>query len=743
LTMTFFFNSLRFRLIILVLIAAIPAIALTIYTGLEQRAIARASGQEAALRIARLASSHQAAQIEGGRQLLIALAHLPQVQSLDTDLCNPLFQELGPLYPQYVTLRVVNSEGRVICSTLPDHVGFSLAFRPYFHTTIQRGSFTVSDFIVGSLTERSMLPLTYPFFDQNDQFKGMIVATMSLEWLMDLAQTIDLPEQSAILMVNSEGTILARHPDPDTFVGRTVPEAEIIQEILQTSFEGYAETEGVDGVERLFAFNSLSGMLHQGAFISVGIPTSIAYAEANYILIRNLGLLSLVTLFALATAWVSSERFLLKSIKGLVGVTRRLASGDMSTRAAVSTGPEEISYLARSFNYMANTIEQRDAQIRQAEAKYRSLIEQIPAITYAVEIGSNPAIIFVSPQLETFFGYKPSEWTDAPELWFDFIHPEDRQEVQEKIEAARRSGTAYEVEYRLKSKGGWFLWVQDSALPVRDTSGSPLFLQGILSDLTSRKNTEEKLKEYNIQLERSNRELQDFAYIASHDLQEPLRKIQAFGERLETKYGENLGDIGIDYLKRMQQSAARMQNLINDLLSYSRVTSKANPFVKTNLNRVLTDVLGDLGERFKMTGGRAEVQELPEIEADPVQMRQLLQNLVSNALKFQRKGIPPVVKIYCVEKEQGNGRKSPYLELFVEDQGIGFDEKYLDRIFQPFQRLHGRLEYEGSGMGLAICRKIVERHNGSITAKSAPDEGTTFIITLPIYQPIKGKEFAA
>jgi PAS domain S-box-containing protein len=340
-----------------------------------------------------------------------------------------------------------------------------------------------------------------------------------------------------------------------------------------------------------------------------------------------------------------------------------------------------------------------------------------------------------------YFGYDPYEWIQTPELWFENIHPDDRQEVQEKIQVSRHQGLSYEAEYRLKSKWGRYLWVQDSALPVKDISGKTLFLQGILIDITSRKNTEEALQEYNVKLERSNRELQDFAYIASHDLQEPLRKIQAFGERIETKYGEGLGDVGRDYLKRMQQSAARMQNLINDLLSYSRVTSKANPFVKTDLNKVLKEVLGDLGERFKSTGGKAEVHELPEIEADPVQMRQLLQNLVSNALKFHQPNTPPVIKIYCQLDDQQNGRNNRNIQLLVEDKGIGFDEKYLDRIFQPFQRLHGRLEYEGSGIGLAICRKIVERHSGRITAKSTPGAGTTFIITLPIYQTATRKEF--
>lgn len=242
------------------------------------------------------------------------------------------------------------------------------------------------------------------------------------------------------------------------------------------------------------------------------------------------------------------------------------------------------------------------------------------------------------------------------------------------------------------------------------------------------------------ELTRSNAELQEFAYVASHDLQEPLRKIQAFGDRLMVKYSEVLTDQGCDYLRRMQSAAERMQALIDDLLTLSRVTTRAQPFVSTNLAQLVQDVLSDLEVRIQQTAGRIEIGELPTLEADPIQMRQLLQNLIGNALKFYRHEEPPVIRIYSrplFDREwhptEGINRAIA-CQIFVEDNGIGFDEKYLDRIFNAFQRLHGRSEYEGTGMGLAICRKIVERHDGSITARSIPNEGSIFIVALPLQQ---------
>ena len=246
-------------------------------------------------------------------------------------------------------------------------------------------------------------------------------------------------------------------------------------------------------------------------------------------------------------------------------------------------------------------------------------------------------------------------------------------------------------------------------------------------EITVRKHAEETLARYAAELERSNQELQDFASIASHDLQEPLRKIMAFGDRLRTHYAGALDKQGQDYLTRMQNAAERMRMLTERLLDLSKVTSQASHFKATTLAEVVAEVLVDLEARIQETRGRVEVGPLPVLHADPLQMRQVFQNLLANALKFHKAGEPPVVTVHGRPAEHG------CWEITVADNGIGFDEKYLDRIFRPFQRLHGRHEFEGSGMGLAICRKIVMRHRGTITARSEPGKGSAFIITLPAH----------
>jgi PAS domain S-box-containing protein len=306
---------------------------------------------------------------------------------------------------------------------------------------------------------------------------------------------------------------------------------------------------------------------------------------------------------------------------------------------------------------------------------------------------------------------------------------------------AGESLTDYEVCLRRIDKDWQAIFSYGGSI-VKAPNGQPLAFLTV-TDITKRKRIEEKLKIYSDKLERSNRELQDFAQIASHDLQEPLRKILAFGDRLKAKAGESLDNECRNYLQRMFNAAARMQILITDLMTFSRVETKKQSFVSTDLAVIAREVSADLETLIEKTGGRVEIDELPTMDADPVQMRQLLQNLIGNSLKYYRPGIPPVIRIYSQKLDQrraesmtkSNALAGQLTQILVKDNGIGFDEKYLDRIFTMFQRLHNKGEYEGTGVGLAICRKIVDRHGGNITARSTPGQGTTFVVTMPVIQP--------
>lgn len=296
-----------------------------------------------------------------------------------------------------------------------------------------------------------------------------------------------------------------------------------------------------------------------------------------------------------------------------------------------------------------------------------------------------------------------------------------------------KRGEIWHGETKNRTRTGSSFWLNTTIVPFVDEDNHPFQYLSIAFDITERKRAEEELKAFAAKLEQSNRELQDFAYVASHDLQEPLRKIQAFSDRLASKYSSDLNEQAQDYINRMQNAALRMQTLIQDLLSFSRITTKAQPYSPVNLIKIAQEVLDDLEMRLEQTQGQVILHTLPTIEADPLQIRQLLQNLISNALKFHRPGVPPIVEV-SAQLLPENTEFPQHCQIQVQDNGIGFDPKYVDRIFNIFQRLHGRNHYEGTGVGLAICRKIVERHGGQITATSQPEQGTTFIITLPVKQ---------
>ena len=248
-------------------------------------------------------------------------------------------------------------------------------------------------------------------------------------------------------------------------------------------------------------------------------------------------------------------------------------------------------------------------------------------------------------------------------------------------------------------------------------------------------------RRYAAQLEKLNIELQDFTFIASHDLQEPLRKVLTFGQRLHDRASGKLTAEEADYLDRMVNAAGRMQAMIQGLLAYSRVTTQAQVRTCVDLSKTAAEVLSDLEVSLESSQAQVEVGELPAVQGDPLQMRQLLQNLIGNAIKFARPGEPPRVRVWAQDlpAEAGafggdslGGEAPACVQICVEDNGIGFDPSRLEKLFQPFQRLVSRTEYEGSGIGLAICRKIVERHGGSITARSTPGQGSTFVVTLPV-----------
>jgi len=334
----------------------------------------------------------------------------------------------------------------------------------------------------------------------------------------------------------------------------------------------------------------------------------------------------------------------------------------------------------------------------------------------------------------------------SPETYFPsfksfmlIVHEEDKGYVLDTINKAIEKKISYQIQFReIASKENRIVFAV--GIPRLDEKGDLESYFGVIMDVTQQSNYEKQLEDFNNALKKSNEELEQFAYAASHDLQEPLRKIRAFGDRLILKFGTDKEIPGQEYVFRMMDGAERMQVLIQDLLAFSRVSRDVGDKVSVDLNDIVKTVLDDLQLSISETNAKFEMKELPKLTtANPVQMHQLFLNIIGNAIKFSRKDLAPEIRI-SVSTIRGNNISLPdekaipqktYYQILIRDNGIGFDEKYLDKMFTIFQRLHGRNEYKGTGIGLAICKKICKNHNGFITAKSDGNSGADFIIYLP------------
>ena len=412
-------------------------------------------------------------------------------------------------------------------------------------------------------------------------------------------------------------------------------------------------------------------------------------------------------------------------IQGIVHPGGETRWYSVNARAAERSDDGDIRSVVVSFT---DVTEQRQAEVelRESEAQLRNA-QQIAHIgSWRWDIADDD--VHWSDELYRIFGLTPDVFEPTYENYIQHVHPEDRDSVDAVVRRAMTQRSSYEVNHRVLQADETVRYVHSIGEVILDESGEPAALQGTAQDVTEQRKAEQAMERYADDLEERNAELEQFAYVASHDLQEPLRMVSSFLQLLQRRYADELDETADEYIAYAVDGAKRMQVLIRDLLAYSRVGTRGKPFKPVDMNRTLEVVLTDLGPALEEEGADVQAEDLPTVSADETQMRQLLQNLVANAVKF-RDDEPPVVRVSAERVRQGD---DPAWRFAVADNGIGIDAQYEDRVFQIFQRLHTRDEYEGTGIGLAMCKKIVERHGGRIWFESEPGEGTTFFFTVPI-----------
>ena len=592
--------------------SSVPAFGLIFYTASEQRRLAAVGVQEQALQLAWTAATDQGQLTEGARHLLIALAQLPAVRGGDTVACSALFADLLKQYPAYADLGATKPGGDIFCSAVPLTRSVNYAERAWFQRTMQTRNFVVGDYQLNHVVGRPVLPLSYPVLDAAGQVQAVVFTTLDLVWLNELAAETSLPKGSGLTVIDRQGLVLARYPDPEKWAGQTVPQAPMVQIMLTRRKEGTAEAPDLDGISRLFAFTPLSGGSQtKDVYVNIGIPVKVAFAEVDRLLIRNLTGLGLVTLSVLIAAWIGSDVFILRRVYALLRGVKRLSAGDLSARTGLPYDQGELGLLAQSFDEMAASLEQRVAERERAE-------EEVHRLNAALE---------------------------------------------------------------------------------------------------------QRVIERTVQLEAANEELEAFSYSISHDLHAPLRALDGFSRILLEDYAPQLSPEARHYLHRVRDNAQQMGQLIDDLLTFSRLSSqplKTHPLAPAELAR---QALADLRSEQENRHLDISIGELPVCQADPALLRQVFVNLLANALKFTRPRAVARIEVGC-----------QYLDdqciYFVKDNGVGFDMQYVHKLFGVFQRLHRAEEYEGTGVGLAIVQRIVHRHGGRVWAEAAVDKGATFCFTI-------------
>ena len=410
------------------------------------------------------------------------------------------------------------------------------------------------------------------------------------------------------------------------------------------------------------------------------------------------------------------------------------SNGDVYGLCGISTDITERKKMEEELKKHQNKLEElvafRTSELEESENKFKSYFE-MPISGVAI-FDTEGRWVEINDRMCEIVGYSREELLGF--VWTEATYPDDIKPCISLIDEIKdKKRDRYTVEKRYVGKNGKITYVEASVGCVRNKEGDPGYYVALVQDISARKNDEKELdkhrshleeliKKRNIDILKKNEELESFTYAASHDLLEPLRKITTFGDLLKESCLDKLDKKEVSYIGKIEKAAFRMKSLIDDLLHYSRFAKSNARFEPIGLNEIIQEVLDDLEVQISEVKGDVLVDSLPNIEADKIQMRQLFQNLISNGLKYRRPNIPPKIIITSVPNDNG------LYKLSVEDNGIGIEKKYRDKVFEPFKRINGLTKAMGSGMGLFICSKIVDRHNGTISVESNNNEGATFII---------------
>jgi PAS domain S-box-containing protein len=733
--------GLRPRLLLLVLLPVIPALLLAVYTSLEQRRFGTFKVEKDAIRVVQAAVADQAALVEAGRQQLAALSRFPQGRGTNIAGFDSFFKTLLNIYTNYTDFGLVETNGTLVSSCYGRSELTNVAYRADFIRARRALDFAVGDYEPPRGQRKASITFSHPLFDERGRLARVVYAALDLAVLNSAAAKAQLPEGGVIHVFDRNGRILASSPGAEKWIGQVATNSAVVSAILEKR-DGTIETDGVDGAQRLYAFMPVGTAPDAGLFVSVGIPTLLAYQETQQSLIRNLTILGIIALLVVSAALAYANTYILRPVNALVGATKQLAKGHLGARTGIVHSTGELNQLAQRFDEMAESLERQREEIehsgkalRESEERVRMVLDT--ALDAVITINEKGAVTSWNKEAERIFGWAHDEIIG--QTLASAIIPERFRELHERglkhfLQTKQGAVLNRRIEITALRRDGHEFPVELAVTPIQ--LSDRFVFSAFVRDITDRKKAEAEIRALNAsleqrvvertkELEEANKELEAFSYSVSHDLRAPLRRVDAFTQILLKDSSSSLGESGKRSMEAISRSVKQMGMLIEDLLSFSRMGRMDLCRTPVQLEPLVAEVIREMARDMQGRQIEWKIDPLPEVNVDKSMLKQVWVNLISNAVKYTRGRQIAVIEIRCRTNPESE------FEFSVKDNGAGFDMKYVSRLFGVFQRLHAAQEFEGTGIGLANVQRIIARHGGRTWAEGKVGEGATFYFTLP------------
>lgn len=691
--MTRLWYSLRIRLLVVTFIAMFPLLALLAYSIMEQHQQAADAAYNQALQVARAAAHDHEGFIEESRQFLKILSQLPTVQQGDYGACHELFTKLLEMNPRYVNIALINNQGEFIASALPYDSHINVSKRLFFKSVMNTGDFAIGEYQIGYVTKVPTIHLAYPLLDEQEQVKSMLVVSMDLQWLGEFMKMSQLPTGSTITILDRHGTILARYPDNEKWVGKYLPSATLVKYIQEAvnakEWEGTTRGPGLDGEERLYTYKILPQQTGGAISIVVGIPAQHVFAGVKHIINTGIVEITLIIIAVSLVIWLGCDWLILRRLNMLIGTTMQLSEGNMSARTGV--GYEgEVGHLAKAFDEMAASLERQQ----------KNLYELLDALPGTVRVQAmDYSIQFANKNFRREFGdpagrtcYEVMEGRTTPCEDCTSILSKNKS-TPVSWERASINGHTYEVYERLH----------------QDIDGTPLVIR-IGIDVTEKKQLEQEV----LRLDRLSL-VGTMAGGIAHEIRNPMTSVRGFLQVLREKkdclnYRE--------YFNLMIEELDRANAIITDYLSLAKKAPE--DLQSCNLNTIIQELqpLLDSDAHQRQMNLAVELSDLPEFPVNKREIKQLLLNLTRNGLD----SMSPGGKL-TISTQQTNNQ----VVLAVRDEGTGILPQVLEKIGTPFITT----KENGTGLGLAVCYSIAARHGAKLEVDTS-SVGTTFYLKFEV-----------